>query len=94
MTSHRADASPVPNGATKSVWIVSIYSVATDALLAERQTTGIDESAVRTLWQLSADDPPRPLLVTADKLEFVNEHLAEPVELRKGEEIYLEEYAE
>jgi len=92
MSSQRTPANPAPDTAAQRLWVVSIYRVKTDALLAEHTAASVDASSVRALWKLSEDDPPRPLLVTADKLEFVNKHLAEPVELKADEEIYLEEY--
>jgi hypothetical protein len=75
-------------------WVVSVYDVSTDALVAEYSVEGVNGATVRALWMLGADDPPRPLLVTSDQLAFVNEHLMEPVAPKAGEEIYLEEFSD
>ena len=74
--------------------MVSIYRVTTGDLLAEYPASDVDASRVRAAWGLRDEDPPSPLLVGADKLEFVNRHVTEPVELKAGQEIYLEEYEE
>lgn len=77
-----------------SIWVVSVYSMTSDAVLAEQTAKGIKQSAVQRLWGLQPDEPPRPLLVGSEQIAFVNEHLENPVALRPNEEVYLEQYAE
>ncbi len=62
--------------------------------MEERPATHVDELAVRERWQLTDDDAPRPLRITVNEVDFVNQYLAEPLELRPNEEAYLEQYSD
>lgn len=75
-------------------WIVSVYDVTTEQLIAEHDLRPPERADVRKKWSLPPRSPIGELLVTADKLPFINALLDTPLILQDGQEAYLGEFAE
>jgi hypothetical protein len=73
---------------------VSVFNTSTEQLLTEHHARSPDRGEVRMEWGLPAGSPIGELLITAERLPFVNRLLEAPLELREGEEAYLGEFAE
>lgn len=71
-----------------------MFSTKTDELLVQHQARAPVRALVREEWGLPIGSPIGQLLVTSERLPFVNRLLEIPLVLREGEEAYLGEVAE
>jgi hypothetical protein len=77
-----------------TIWLVSVFSTKTDELLVQHEASPPVRALVREEWGLPIGSPIGELLVTSERLPFVNRLLEKRLELREAEEAYLGEVAE
>jgi hypothetical protein len=70
-------------------WNVTVFDEATEELVAEHATQGIDAAEVRRLWQIPPSEPIMELPVGEEHLPFIAGHVVGVFDLRAGQSAFL-----